>query len=229
MSELGGVIHRARRERGLSAHALARALGYSERGASKGARRIQELERQGLEGSEFVGAIADELELDRAEAKRLAEAEKTRKEAWKRRAGQDLELLVACGDQLLERREAIVADPELAACRPECLSFGSTITGQLWMDLGALLTLWAEGTLVVSDESGAVLHIHHFGGSPLSGRYRLYGIDFEARESRAALKPEIPFKDYFLPVRDRAVELIAERKGALGLSLAEVLQSLRKR
>lgn len=91
MSQVGKAIRAARRARQLSRQALAKALGYSERGANKGARRLQALEETGTEQAEFIHAVAQELALDPAHLSDLADRDEVaRAEAWERWADEPI-------------------------------------------------------------------------------------------------------------------------------------------
>ena len=90
-SELGGYIRAKRERRRLSPQALAMRVGYSAKGADKGARRLQQLEREGLEDSKFVERVLDQLGLDPAEAHWLEQADEARRrEAWERWANEPI-------------------------------------------------------------------------------------------------------------------------------------------
>lgn len=91
MSELGRAIREARRARHLSHQALAKALGYSERGANKGARRLRTLEETGMEKAALIRAVADVLALDPAYLTDLAHRDEAhRAEAWERWADEPI-------------------------------------------------------------------------------------------------------------------------------------------
>jgi len=90
-SSLGQSIRRARKERGLTPQALAQRLGYTAKGVNKGARRIQQIEREGLEDERFIGLVLDALGLDRGAARRLAQIDEARRrEAWERWADEPI-------------------------------------------------------------------------------------------------------------------------------------------
>lgn len=67
---LGNMFENARRERGLSRQALAARLGYTN--VNKGARRLERLERDGIEPDDFVVRVARVLGIDHKKVADLA-------------------------------------------------------------------------------------------------------------------------------------------------------------
>lgn len=90
-SELGQYVRRGRKRARLTPQALAVRIGYSVRRANKGARRIGELELEGLEDPVFIVRVLDALGLDEEEARWLGQADEARRrEAWERWADEPI-------------------------------------------------------------------------------------------------------------------------------------------
>lgn len=139
----------------------------------------------------------------------------------------DVTLLAESLPLLLDLRPLIQNEPRLAACRPTCVGFGTSVTGEVIVDLGALLALWHDETLVVPGPGDAPLHVFRLGGSPLSGNHRLRGIE---RATGAVVDHHLPlgvgFLDFFGPVAARARHL-RTRDVPYPAPLAEVLDRFR--
>ena len=90
-SRLGQYTRNARQQQRLTPQDLARRLGYAPARRNKGARRIQTIEKSGLEDPRFIRRVFDELDLDVHTAERLAREDETaRKREWEQWADEPI-------------------------------------------------------------------------------------------------------------------------------------------
>jgi hypothetical protein len=88
----------------------------------------------------------------------------------------DAETLAKNAALLLARAADVIGDPAMARACPSCVRFGTSYSGPVTIDLGVLLELWCEGSLVVHNDEGDVLHFFT-GGAGLSGDHVVRGVD----------------------------------------------------
>jgi transcriptional regulator with XRE-family HTH domain len=85
-TELGDLVRRTRTSQRLTPQELARRVGY--RNANKGARRLEQLERRGVEAADFIDRVASSLGIDRERVAELAARDEAARradfEAWLR-------------------------------------------------------------------------------------------------------------------------------------------------
>jgi transcriptional regulator with XRE-family HTH domain len=93
-TQLGALFKSVRTGQGRTLQSLAAAIGYAN--FNKGARRIERLEREGVESAEFVERLASALGIDREQVANLGERDNARRRAefeeWVRMPQRHMEL-----------------------------------------------------------------------------------------------------------------------------------------
>lgn len=161
-SQLGAYIRHARINRRLSPQAVALQLGYSPRGCNKGARRLMNLEEQGVEESDFVLRVLALLEVDFEKAHALAQVDAVhRHQALRRWADEPIEpvLVLSFGPHwFLQRTRPLpeTAKDDLAKAEGLVSRFLRRFNRQRDKPIDGHI-IWSRRDEVWFDESGNIL------------------------------------------------------------------------